>query len=206
MFGSMVLTSLVLQTHLLLGGWPSCLVTPGTGLACTLFLISPVEVSWVLGERVGCIFKDMSWFLEANGAVGERHPVGTVAEAFPTFCFSFLLVGTACHLSRASQPDNLCCLPPGLQGLLQLSRKHPSCLPSVALNERKAPGVWKADLVRFIDLNVRTLLQAVPLRKNLLSVRNGLAQLPFSPRILSKLTNLPETPGSSPQSWSGHQC
>lgn len=38
----------------------------------------------------------------------------------------------------------------------------PSCLPKVTLKARKAPGVWKADLAHFIDLDFRSLLQAVP--------------------------------------------
>lgn len=35
----------------------------------------------------------------------------------------------------------------------------------VTLKARKAPGVWKADLVHFIDLDFRSLLQAVPPEK-----------------------------------------
>lgn len=59
--GAMVYTtSPVLQTHLLVGRWPFCLVTPGKGPCLSLCLIRPSEVSWELAERVGCILKDMS--------------------------------------------------------------------------------------------------------------------------------------------------
>lgn len=38
----------------------------------------------------------------------------------------------------------------------------PSCLPKVTLKARKAPGVWKADVAHFVDLDFRSLLQALP--------------------------------------------
>lgn len=44
-------------------------------------------------------------------------------------------------------------------------QEAPSCLPKVTLKARKAPGVWKADLAHFIDLDFRSLLQAVPPEK-----------------------------------------
>jgi hypothetical protein len=59
-------------------------------LPVALCLSRLADVSWELGGKGGCILKDTSWFIEANGAGGGRGLVGTVAEAFRTLGFGFL--------------------------------------------------------------------------------------------------------------------
>lgn len=48
------------------------------------------------------------------------------------------------------------------QAMAAVTAQWKASLPKVTLQERKAPGVWKTDWAHFIDVNFRSLLQAVP--------------------------------------------